>query len=258
MNVGIYNRWLMTLGGGERHSLAVAEYLSHRHSVTMISHVPVPRDVAARRLNLDLSRVKFITIPDRPALAIAPLTADYDYFLNASHMDFFPCHAARSSLLIFFPVPPGEERAMRWRSRLVFALKRWLMVPAFVDGVLEVDPVDGSYLRRANSLLRIELPPCQQSYRLSFDLAAEDASVRQVSISLDGRTLEEIDFPGDRRSAHCQITVSGTKGRRYHELSLVSPGEVSAAESQLPTITLSHLSIDHPRYHVYQFVFSGI
>jgi glycosyltransferase involved in cell wall biosynthesis len=255
MNVGIYNRWLMTLGGGERHSLAVAEYLSRSHSVTVISHVPVPRDVAARRLNLDLSRVKFITIPDRPALAIALLTADYDLFLNASHMDFFPCHAAHSSLLIYFPVPPGEERAMRWRSRLVYALKRWLMVPAFVDGVLDIDPADGAHRRRANSLLRVELPPCRQTYQLDFDLAAEHASVRQMTISLDGRVVERIDFPADRRIVRCRVTVPGTRRDKYHEMSLESQGGERATDSDSFKIGLAHFRIDHPRYHAYQFVF---
>jgi len=36
--VGIYNRWLATLGGGEKLSLAIAEHLSKQHDVEVINH----------------------------------------------------------------------------------------------------------------------------------------------------------------------------------------------------------------------------
>ncbi len=50
MRVGLYNRWLATLGGGEKLGLSVAEYISQFHQVTVISHKPVSREVAAERL----------------------------------------------------------------------------------------------------------------------------------------------------------------------------------------------------------------
>ena len=41
MKVGMYNRWLTTLGGGEKYSLAIAQLLSQNHDVHVISHLPV-------------------------------------------------------------------------------------------------------------------------------------------------------------------------------------------------------------------------
>ena len=91
MRVGIYNRWLSTLGGGEKYDLTIAEHLSHLHDVEIISHTEVDKRFASERLNVDLSRVNFVVMPDRTALEIAPITSQYDFFINGSYLDFFPC-----------------------------------------------------------------------------------------------------------------------------------------------------------------------
>lgn len=103
MRIGIYNRWLKTLGGGEKHSLAIAEYLSQKHSVEVINHQSVEKESAENRLNLDLSRVNFKTIPECMASEITPITSEYDLFVNASYLDFFPSQAKYSTTLIYFP-----------------------------------------------------------------------------------------------------------------------------------------------------------
>ena len=51
MKIGIYNRSLPTLGGGERHSLSLAEHLSHNHDTTFISHEKVTPEAVKAKLN---------------------------------------------------------------------------------------------------------------------------------------------------------------------------------------------------------------
>lgn len=116
MNVGLYDRWLATLGGGERYSLSIAEYLSREHSVTVLSHTPVDAIQAGERLGLDLGRVNFVRLDPRPLDQMPAVTADYDFFINASHWDYFPSLARRSAMVVFFPLRPLDFGArMRYR-----------------------------------------------------------------------------------------------------------------------------------------------
>jgi glycosyltransferase involved in cell wall biosynthesis len=116
MNVGLYDRWLATLGGGERYSLSIAEYLSREHAVTVLSHAPVDASQAGERLGLDLGRVNFVRLDPRPPAQMTPVTADYDFFINASHWDYFPSLAKRSAMVVFFPLrPPDFGGRMRYR-----------------------------------------------------------------------------------------------------------------------------------------------
>jgi glycosyltransferase involved in cell wall biosynthesis len=59
MKVGIYDSYLDTMGGGERYSLTLAEWLSQEHEVEVIWPDESLKRELASRLNLDLKRVKF-------------------------------------------------------------------------------------------------------------------------------------------------------------------------------------------------------
>ena len=51
--IGIYNRWLRTLGGGERYTLGLAQALAQVHQVELISQHLVLPDTIKKRLNLE-------------------------------------------------------------------------------------------------------------------------------------------------------------------------------------------------------------
>jgi glycosyltransferase involved in cell wall biosynthesis len=107
MRVGIYNRWLATLGGGERVSLDLARALVLAgHSVDVIAHQPLDLAAVGRRLALDLQALGFRSVPDSPGnrrLTVA--SAEYDLLINASHGDLFPARARRNLLYVHFPQP---------------------------------------------------------------------------------------------------------------------------------------------------------
>jgi hypothetical protein len=131
MRIGMYNRWLATLGGGERYSLTLAEILGHRHDVTVISHQAVPVSTIQARLGLDLSHVSFTTIPAQPAEQLGPMTQAYDLFINVSNWDFIPNQAPRSALLVYFPLPPGNSVAARLRYQLGRGLRSRVLQPLY-------------------------------------------------------------------------------------------------------------------------------
>ena len=56
MRIGIFNRWLHTRGGGERHTGAAAQALAaDGHKVTFITTTPTDLAGLEKRLNLDLA-----------------------------------------------------------------------------------------------------------------------------------------------------------------------------------------------------------
>lgn len=253
MRVAIYNRWLATLGGGEKHSLAIAEYLSRRHAVQVLSHTPVPKDVVASRLNLNLSGVEFVAIPDRPTIEMTRLTAEYDFFINASHMSFFPSTAPHSALLIYFPASLNIEHTRRLQHRVGMMLKRWLMVPSFV-GVLDTRAFGGSQVRRIGSLLTVKLPPAQRGYSVGFDLASQDADVRQAVVALDGRVLATLDLPSNQSFVHYRFVVPDAAGRMFHTMTIQARSERTRDDRPV-LLALSRFVVGHPRYYLYQLLF---
>ncbi len=253
MRIGIYNRWLATLGGGEKYGLAVAEYLSRHHSVEVITHKPVSKDLAERRLNLDLLRVEFRIVSDRPSVALTPLTAEYDFFINASFLDVFPSRARFGAMIVFFPMPLKVEREIRFRRWAGLVLKHWLMVPSFEDGVLSTQVVNGSQRRQTTAQVNIKLPPSTLDYALSFELAPCEANVRRAVVALDGRTLEMVDLV-QGKCAHCRVAVPGSR-EALRTLTIRSETSEEASGNSPVSMTLTHFEIEHPRYYLYHLLF---
>jgi glycosyltransferase involved in cell wall biosynthesis len=133
MRVGIYNRWLATLGGGERVTLDLARALALlRHDVELIAHQPLDLAVVSRRLALDLQTVAFRHVPDSPGNErLAAISAEYDLLVNASHGDLFPARAAANALYVYFPQPldaysmAGQPQSARRSARYAPSIARW-------------------------------------------------------------------------------------------------------------------------------------
>lgn len=105
MRVGIYNRWLATLGGGERVALDLARALALQgHRVDLIAHQPLDLAAVAQRLAIDLESIAFRVVADSPGnQRLSALSAEYDLLINASHGDLFSARAARNVLYVHFP-----------------------------------------------------------------------------------------------------------------------------------------------------------
>lgn len=144
MRVGIYNRWLATLGGGERVSLDLALALaSQGHHVDLIAHQPLDLASVGRRLALDLDALTFRAVPDSPGnRRMSAVSAEYDLLINASHGDLFPARAAVNALYVHFPQPlidysaAGVPQFVRRSARFAPSAVRWIdgVYPAESDG----------------------------------------------------------------------------------------------------------------------------
>ena len=98
---------------------AVAQALAaDGHDVTFITPTPTNLEALAQRFNLDLADVALRVVPVLPVSEIAALTAEYDLFINGSHMDPIPSRAPVSILFVYFPHPSDLSPLARLGRRL--------------------------------------------------------------------------------------------------------------------------------------------
>jgi glycosyltransferase involved in cell wall biosynthesis len=116
----VYNRFWHSKGGGERHSGKLAEVLAaDGWQVDLVGHPDVDRDELAAHLGLDLSGCTMRLVPDRGDADLSVLSAEYDLFVNATHMSRLKARGKRNLFLCYFPTPHDFD-APRWRR---FALR---------------------------------------------------------------------------------------------------------------------------------------
>jgi glycosyltransferase involved in cell wall biosynthesis len=255
MKVGMYNRWLATLGGGEKLSLTVAEYISRQYPVTVISHKPVDKNLAVSRLSLDLSNVEFKFISERLAPEITPITNDYDFFINASFLDFFPCLSSKSVNLVYFPTPVEYEPVMKSRRIMKSILRKSMLVPSFPTGVLSIEAGPLSQYRGVELPLTVHLPALKREYILQFDIAAYKAVEHRLVVFLNDQEINQIVLPIDKSFVHYEIKVPAKGEDSVHILVIQDIQGESGQNLGVPDITMMNFIIRHPRYRMYQLIF---
>jgi glycosyltransferase involved in cell wall biosynthesis len=255
MRIGIYNRWLPTLGGGEKHSLAIAEYLSHKHSVFVITHTPVPVDLAASRLNLDLSRVEFVSIPERLAPEITPITAEYDFFINASHMDYFLSLARINAMLVYFPVPVQREPVMRFRRWVKHTLRRLLMLPAFLSGVIELEAGEDSLIRWADILTSVNIPHSSHPLNISLEICPVTADIERVECLVEGIVVADVNLSSKQGYVPLKFSIPPTSIYPEREIIIMAVSRENVTSNGRAKIGIRNFEIENPRYRLYRRIF---
>jgi glycosyltransferase involved in cell wall biosynthesis len=112
MKVGIYNRWIDTLGGGEQTLGAFALALAERHDVEVISHSAMDWERFRDTLGFDLSSIPTRVVPfDSDYRSVQSLTRTYDLFVNCSYLDLVRSFAPLNVMQVFFPDELREDRS---------------------------------------------------------------------------------------------------------------------------------------------------
>ena len=115
----VYNRFWPSKGGGERHSGKVAEVLAaDGWQVDLVGHAAFDRDDLASHLGLDLSRTSVRVAPDRGPAEMERVSAEYDLFVNATHMSRLRPRGTANAYLCYFPTPL-DFAAPPWRRFLL-------------------------------------------------------------------------------------------------------------------------------------------
>jgi glycosyltransferase involved in cell wall biosynthesis len=245
-HVRIYNRWLTTLGGGEKHSLSIAEYLSKFFEVEVVSHNSVSRDLAGERLNIDLSNVQFRFIPELSMFELHKITQNQDFFINASYQDYFPSLAKFSATLIYFPEKLNYEVALR--RALKRKIQTWLDLPIFVAGVRKFYPGSQGFQWYFNRYLKIRLPKISHPYWIRFKIQALDNPISKIQFLLDEEVFEPFSSTVSEQSHEFVFMIPPTE--KMSELELLLEDHSESAED--PHAMLYDLDLDLKGYHFYR------
>jgi hypothetical protein len=121
-NIGIYNLYMRTMGGGERLTLSPAEHLSANHNVWLFYPEPLQVSLLEQFFGLDLGRMRLV--PLKPPGKLLGLTTrvrgwrvpddtlhhyfqlrklKLDLFINNSYASGLACPAARGIYMCMFP-----------------------------------------------------------------------------------------------------------------------------------------------------------
>ncbi|MBI3957870.1 MAG: glycosyltransferase [Chloroflexi bacterium] len=263
MRVGVYIRQLTTLGGGNRYALAAAEHLSHHHQVDILTHTPLGASAITSRLTLDMSRVKLRFVPAQPAAQLAPLTQEYDLFVNALHNYYVPCQARHGALIIFFPPQSRLDTAARIRRTIAKMLNGWLAVELASTGMYEPEYEHGRTVRLLTGCAEMQIAPSLRPIQATFDLSNPSSREQTIEVSLGDRSLQKVSLPPDAVHS-CQIDLPGWQVTPYRlQFGIGSeqtpPLEsVSAGPQRLPHMRLADFRVNHPRALIYRQLFERL
>lgn len=129
MRVGVFYPGPWAAGGNERHVLAMASVISSASFVDVLTFSPCRWDDLGRRLNLDLSAIRFKVIPEEAADGLISWTKAYDLWIGGSAWHIVPSRSRSSVLLVVYPPPFRSSGAHRLRSTLALALKSMITGP---------------------------------------------------------------------------------------------------------------------------------
>lgn len=119
LKAAVYNRFLSSMGGGERHSCMLAQVLAEQgHDVDLVAHEDPGKDLLADHLGLNLAKVSLRVVPDRGERDMAGVSSDYELFVNASYMSRVKARAIHNVYLCYFPTPFDHD-LNGWRRWLV-------------------------------------------------------------------------------------------------------------------------------------------
>lgn len=121
---GVYDRWLHTLGGGERHTVAIASFLAKKgYQVELLTHRPTKLSSLKKKFGFKNLPFTIRYLPELWDYELTPYTKEYDLFVLSSFADIIPSQAKKSILSVFFPVTL-KLTFKEWLTRVV-------VVPAF-------------------------------------------------------------------------------------------------------------------------------
>jgi glycosyltransferase involved in cell wall biosynthesis len=231
LKVAVYNRFLQSMGGGERHSSMLAQVLADEgHEVDLVGHDDVGKEILADHLGLNLGKVSLRIVPDRGEPQIARLSAEYELFVNASYMSRVKAQAAHNLYLCYFPTPFDHDLA-GWQRRAVRLLGRHVRQarPGVVEWGPGWFPPEGGRRRTwvwTSGRAGLQLAG-GQAKRVVFDLGRPGApGPAEVVVSHEGAELARLQASTERFQRH---ELELPPSRRDREVSFSSDTFVPGA-----------------------------
>ncbi len=152
LKIGIYDRYLNTLGGGERYSCKMAEILSKKipeASVDLLTDIHSNLKEVSERLNLDLDKVSLKIFPFISDDYASGITGEYDIFINTTYLSSLTASAKYNIYLCYFPTPFNADFKLIHRFLLLFFRRMAAWLFKIASGMIEsssfVEVIEGLY-----------------------------------------------------------------------------------------------------------------
>ncbi len=267
VKVGIYNRWLHTFGGGERHSCMAASVLAAEHEVELISHRGLDKNELGRRLNVELDRVGLRIVPAMPANRFLEFTREYDLFVNASFMTGQPAAAARKLMLVLFPSPIDKSlsgRVRRWVGQMII---KELLLPEYAEGFYDVQELGDGWFRYSTGEATLHLPNPRPGRDARVEIMA--GNFRPVEMGeieaeclIGGESLGTISLPAEKgayRRWLVEVPARLAGGRRL-ELAIRAPtynpqADLGEDDNREIGVAVTDAAVLHWRHGLYKLLF---
>ncbi|MBI5583986.1 MAG: glycosyltransferase family 4 protein [Deltaproteobacteria bacterium] len=246
MKIGIYNRSLATLGGGERHSLSLAEHLAQDHETTFINHEAVTLEAVRAKLPVDVSRVQFLVFPSCAAQDLEKMTTRFDCFINASYLRFFPARARHNILMVYFPSPLEAGIPQKIKERLARLLKRLFWLPTLNNCSATLADDKNEPVFRTLTAISLDLPGAGADYTVRFQIASGHRSVGRVTVYLDGRPHQKITLPPGGEFTDCEMMIPRKDTAGPNHLFITSEGGPPEVAANPAALLLKNLRSNHP------------
>jgi glycosyltransferase involved in cell wall biosynthesis len=134
--VGIYDRWLHTLGGGEQVAFAYAQtFRDCGYDVEILTHKKFNLSLAEKKMKVDLRGVEIRYIPSLLDYQLSEYTQNYDVFVCNSYLDYIPNRSKFGILSVFFPsrIKLSVFEYLK-RAHIVPSLRRFFIYPSQFEG----------------------------------------------------------------------------------------------------------------------------
>lgn len=182
MKIGIYDKWLNSMGGGEKVATVMAEALSiDGYSVDLISNSDIEKQEVEQKMGVNLSHVNLIFWAERSYKKLEELTKKYNIFINVSFLDHLPSKAKWSIYYVHFPTPIKSSifGFLKYETILPF-LRRVLIIPEFTQGLEYIDEINfrgGKWLKKVNTLI---LNNPDENLTVKFRIYAEKLTLKSL------------------------------------------------------------------------------
>jgi glycosyltransferase involved in cell wall biosynthesis len=267
VKVGVYNRWLHTFGGGERHSCMAASVLAAEHEVELISHRGLDKAELGRRLNVNLDAVGLRVVPAMPANRFLEFTREYDLFVNASFMTGQPAAAARKMMLVLFPSPMDKSLSGRVRRGVGQAIIRELLLPEYAEGFYDVQELGDGWFRYSTGEAVLHLPNPRPGRGVRVEIMVGNfrpPELEEIEVEglVEGKTVGTIALPPEKgayRRWLVDVPARLAGGRRL-ELAIRAPtynpqAELGEDDNREIGVAITDAAVLHWRHGLYKLLF---
>lgn len=191
MRIAIYDAWLDTLGGGEKHVIALARALAREHKVDFYSHSRIEARTIADSLAESLNNIIFCYTPLLAQSQLSNIFASYDLFINATHDSVLPNPSPRGLRFLFFP-PSPPPRMPALLARFTAPIRRAAGLPEFGRGFYGPERVGAGWYRATGEQAEIVVPGgAERSLRVMVGNSGADPAGKPLTVLAGDAILHE-------------------------------------------------------------------